>query len=287
MIPKEKLVVGIVTYNSAAVICDCIKSLCDKVSLYIIDNNSFDGTTERAIKCCSALDIIRQNKNIGFGRSVNSLLRSCDSEYVLILNPDARVTIDDIKLLIEVADRHEKALIVGPLLRFSDGRLQRSFMPFNKLLAESRKPIKVKHMIGAVMLLKRERILSMGGFDENLFLYGEDVDLCIRVNNAGHDILLVPQACAEHFYGSSTVGVENLSAIKSWHLSWARVYVLLKHHGKLSALMYLLKVTAIYSGGYFFAILTRNSAKRSECSGRVQGAYAAFLGRSSFNGRGQ
>ena len=279
MLSAKKLIVVIVSYNSAGVISTCISSLCDYFETWVVDNASSDSVLAKVRESCVSSIIEALPVNIGFGRAINHVLNKVTSEYMLVLNPDVMISHESVLQLISLADENRDAWIISPRLMYSDGRIQRSFLPFESIFAEDLQC--VKQVIGAVMLLRRGNILWLGGFDERLFLYGEDEDLCFRVNNAGGKVCVARDIFAIHNYGSSSSGVCDLDSFKAWHLSWARIYVKKKHDGLAVAILYLGKVTAVYGIKWLISVVIGNFNAAKEAASRIKGAYASFYGKSS------
>jgi GT2 family glycosyltransferase len=118
---------------------------------------------------------------------------------------------------------------------FKDRRLQRSFLPFDNEIGDfsgnGHIHKEVDFVLGAAMLLRKNHVEAIGGFDEDFFLYGEDEDLCLRIRNSKKRILVIRGAEAIHFYGSSTAGNSEITISKAWHLGWSRMRFAHKHHG--------------------------------------------------------
>mgnify|MGYP001125295535 CR=1 FL=1 len=240
---SELVTIGFVTHNSGSVIEESLKSLYELLPLIVVDNASIDSTLNRVRAVCPNAELYCNTSNIGFGRACNILLHKAKTEYVLILNPDVKIYPSDVDALVEAGKINTDAAILAPMLRFPDGRVQRSFLPFSANITqyEAHKGshvFSVNHVIGAAMLLHRNRILDLGGFDEALFFYGEDEDLCRRVRSSNYRILIVPSARAFHTYGASSLVSRRMENWKAWCLSWSRLYVLKKHEGYSSMLWY-------------------------------------------------
>jgi len=275
--------VAVVTYNSAAVIRDCLSALRGCAPIWVVDNASQDGTINVAKECCPGVIAIELPENIGFGRAVNRVLERCEGRYVLVLNPDVVLKPDAIKLLVDAGEENPRAWVVAARLFFPDGRPQRSFLPYREGFLPSESAVVVKQVLGAVMLLRRREVLELlGGFDEAFFLYGEDEDLCYRVAGAGGRVLLVPRAEAIHVYGASSGEDDEIRAKKAWHLSWARVRVARKHRGFCAALGYVARVSIVYGYRAAWALVKRDDRAVCECVKRIGGAYAALAGRCAF-----
>ncbi len=225
----SRVTIVIVTFNSADVLADCLASIelhAEGHRVIVVDNASEDKTVEVA-QAASFVTLIRAESNEGFSKGNNRALRTAETEFALVLNPDARLTSSTIPQLLTAADRQPEAVALGPRTVYEDGRPQVSFGPDLSLLAEfrQRKLVKgvkageagalaewrvatqserdVDWISGSCMLLRMSAARDVGFFDERYFLYEEDADLCLRLRKAGRKVMFVPQAVVLHELGTS------------------------------------------------------------------------------------
>ncbi len=226
---SARVTVVIVSYNSADVLGDCLASIelhADGHRVVVVDNASSDSSFELA-QATSFATAVRAGGNEGFSKGNNRALRLVETEFALILNPDARLTSSLIPQLLAAADRHPEAAALGPKTVYGDGRPQVSFGPDLSPLAEyrQRKLVKgvkagqaealeawriatqeereVDWISGSCMLLRMSAARAVDFFDERYFLYEEDADLCLRLRKAGGKVRFVPQAVVLHELGTS------------------------------------------------------------------------------------
>ena len=221
----ERLVI-VVTYNSERDIAACLSALHGE-DVLVIDNASSDGTGDIAANADGRVEVIRNPANIGFGRAANQGMRVASGRDVVLVNPDVLITSDVIDRLRFTAQR-TGAGIVAPRLIYPDGSVQESarrFPNLPRLLARRTSvglsaigrrwladditprgsgPVESDWVIGAVMYLPRSTIETVGGFDEQFFLYGEDVDLCARCWRAGLPVVLDGHVEATHSYARAS-----------------------------------------------------------------------------------
>jgi hypothetical protein len=174
--------------------------------------------------------LVVNDKALGFAANANKGLAVTSAPYVVLANPDTEPRPDAVELLVEFAETHPRAGVIGPQLRFPDGRWQPSRRrfptvrgtlvrrtPLRKVLRpETRQldhylledrpaqPVQADWMLGAFLLLRREMLDELGGFDEGFRLYGEDIDLCYRAEKAGWERWFVPQASVNHRHAALT-----------------------------------------------------------------------------------
>ncbi len=238
----KKVCVIIVTYNSQEVIGDCLRSIPDRLKVYIVDNASEDGTLATVAKIRPDAVIIKNQENIGFGCANNVALKKVTSEFALLLNPDTVLQEDSIKNLLEKAKEYEEAAILAPKLLNSDGSTQHSY----KNSVFHRENNKSKHieadgdlcatcLSGAVMLLRMVCFKKIGFFDPKIFLFYEDDDICLKARNAGHSLVYTPHSVVTHLMGkSSPLRLRNIF-LKNKHIMWSRLYLEEKYNSKASA----------------------------------------------------
>ncbi len=220
--------VVVVAYNSRAHLGACVEPLLglDGVNVIVVDNASPDDTGA-AVEGLP-VTLIRNSENLGFGRACNIGWRSGKAPFVLFLNPDARLDGDSLERLIERLER-DRAGLVAPRTVTSAGELvhsQRRFVGLaaawaqifflhrvigdgarvDGIIRESRAYERKQTpdwLSGACMLLPREVLETLDGFDERFFMYCEDRDLCRRIRRLGLSVVYEPAATAVHDEGSS------------------------------------------------------------------------------------
>ena len=225
--PRVSIV--IVTHNSADVLGDCLASIelhAPEARAIVVDNASADSSVELA-RSFPFVTVIRSDENEGFSKANNRALRDIETDFALILNPDARLTSSTIPQLLEAAERLPEAAALGPRTVHEDGRPQVSFGPDLDLIAEYRQRKLVKGVkagdpralqewstatadereadwvSGSCMLMRVPAARDAGFFDERYFLYEEDADLCLRLRQAGRKVMFIPQAVVVHELGTS------------------------------------------------------------------------------------
>ena len=235
--------VVIVTFNALPWVERCIESV-HGLDVIVVDNGSTDGTVELVRERFSDVRLIEQ-ENKGMGGGNNAGMRAAGGRYFFLLNSDAWVVDNAIDELVEFADAHPEAAIVGPKLLNTDGTLQRSargeptlwrlateYLAIRKLAPRSGRlnPLyrgdfghdrveEVDWLSGPALLVRREAADAVGLFDEDFFMFSEEVDWMTRFLRAVWKVLFFPDAEVVHVGGASHGGrmyVENLRG----HLRW-------------------------------------------------------------------
>lgn len=222
----------VVSYDSAAVLHKCLASLAaEGVSTILVDNASCDDSI--AIGKVHRTCVLPNPRNEGFGRAMNKGMRAAKSAFALLVNPDITLDPGAIERLLEAAELYPDAAILAPRIVEPDGRV---FFANRSLLSPYLKnetgvkcaPLGdccAPFLSGACLLVRREVILELGGFDPEIFLFYEDDDLCRRVIEAGHSLVHVHGAVARHERGASSAPGPGRIYKARFHLAWSRLYV--------------------------------------------------------------
>jgi N-acetylglucosaminyl-diphospho-decaprenol L-rhamnosyltransferase len=241
MAPSDVTVV-VVTWNALPWLEQCLESVRGRETI-VVDHGSTDGTLEFVRKHWPEVRVIEQ-ENRGMGGGNNTGMRAADGRYFFLLNSDAWV-LDDPLLgdgldkLVAFADEHPEAAVIGPKLVNQDGTLQRSargeptlwrlateYLFIRKLAPRSRRlnPLyrgdfahdraeEVDWLYGPALLVRREAADAVGLFDEDFFMFSEEVDWMTRFRRAGWSVLFFPGTQVVHVGGASHGGnlyIENL-----------------------------------------------------------------------------
>lgn len=203
------LSVIIVTLNNKKILEECINSInahtrAVSFEIIVVDNNSADGTQQLIKARYPGAALIENNENLGFSKANNQGLKTAKGRYVLVLNDDTYVKDDSFSKLVVFMDDNPEIGICGPKLLNIDGSIQRqgSILSARKWL--SKNPTEVSLIIGACMLIRRSVLDRIGFFDENIFFYNDDLDLCKRARSAGFKVVYSPIAEVYHYGGYST-----------------------------------------------------------------------------------
>ncbi len=243
----------IVSWTVRQYITECLRSVFSELRqsglrgrVWTIDNKSTDGTIEYVRDLFPNVEIVANQKNVGFGAANNQGIQQAQKEqprYYLLLNPDTLVRSGSISRMVNFLDSNPQVGMVGPRLIYGDGSLQHSafkrpglrqllfeFWPFPARLYNTRlngrypsrwyspsyKPFKVGHPLGAAMLVRQAVVLSTGGFDEAFHMYCEEIDWAWRIERQGWKVMTIPSAEIVHYGGESTRQIAAQSVINLW-----------------------------------------------------------------------
>jgi GT2 family glycosyltransferase len=272
--PPELSII-IVNYNVKDFLAQCLYSLrtaCTGISteILIIDNNSTDGSREYLPSRFPEAHYEWLSENIGFGRANNRGIARARGKYILLLNPDTLLNEKTLPLMIEFMENHPDAGIAGCRVLNADGTFQAAcrrgfptpwasfcklfglqalfphsplFARYNQTFRSEFETYAVDALIGAFMFCRADILQSTGGFDPAFFMYGEDLDLCYRVQQAGWLVYYYHEPTIIHFKGESTRR-SNINEIKVFYQ--AMEIFAHKHYGH-SPLFFLLLKSAIWA----------------------------------------
>jgi N-acetylglucosaminyl-diphospho-decaprenol L-rhamnosyltransferase len=269
MTGRPELDIVIVSYRSRDVLGPCLEALrahppAKPMRVWVVDNDSQDGTVEYVRERYPEVEVISSDGNLGFSAANNVVLRRTDTPYVLVLNPDTRVTEGALDALLELMESRPDVGICGPRLVRGDGTLdhaaKRSFpTPLSALghfaglgrrrshgrLAAYRAPAIERGAIdavnGAFMLIRRHALEAVGLFDEGYWMYMEDLDLCYRFARAGWVTWYEPSATVVHLKGRASGRHRGVRLTYWFHYGMHRFYrkhYAAEHPLPLNALVY-------------------------------------------------
>jgi GT2 family glycosyltransferase len=225
--------VAVVSWNTRVPLLRCLRSLLPEVEagrarVWVIDNGSHDGSPEAARQQAPWAEVLEPGGNLGFGSAVNLVARQTDTPWLACANADVALAPGALSAMLG-ATRDRSVGCVAPRLVLPDGSTQHSVYPFptvpftlafnlgmhrlsrrlaDRLCLEGfwnpEQPRTVPWAIGAFLLMRREAFDSVGGFDQERWLYAEDLDLGWRLHDAGWGTWYEPQAHVLHCSGAAT-----------------------------------------------------------------------------------
>jgi GT2 family glycosyltransferase len=295
---RVDLSIVIVNWNTRALLEQCLRSLEDTIrhssfDVWVVDNGSSDGSVAMVQKCFPDVHIIANTENVGFVRANNQALARCKGRYVLLFNSDAQALFSSLDNIVRFMDEHPNAGLAGVRLLNPDMSFQASFTPFPTLWREFLilsglgkwliRPVFpssgpqmergaqkiVGYMEGACLMARREAVDQVGGLDEHIFMYAEDVDWCYRFHQSGWEVWYLPQSPIIHHRGQSS---KKRRGRMEAELYRSRVYFFTKHYGKgtafcLKVLIYAVTLTKMLVHR-LLRLVTRGSRGRTVTSWR-------------------
>jgi len=221
------ITIGIVTYKSESVIFDCLESI-KKIEKIIIFDNSNDKLLKYKVK--KKYPHIRfdlSRKNLGYGGGNNSILKISKTPFVLLLSPDTILKNNCERELLKAINKKKEFSIIAPLAK------ENNFGNFSKKRISKKDEIfEVDYVKGFAMLFNRNKIKKNRVFDDNIFLYLEEIDLCKRLRKKNEKIYVCKKSQITHLGAkSSNIGFE-YEKCRNWHWMWSQVYFDKKFYNK-------------------------------------------------------
>ena len=245
------------TFNSSDSVISCLKALSEEIEtvdgeIIVFDNKSTDKTAELIKLQFPDIRLYESDVNLGFGAANNVAAEMAEGRYLLFANPDMILDWGALRELVESFEKLDDAGAVVARLHNTDGTLQptcRNFPNFYNIFFSRGSVLNYKglpskaresYTIGdfdeitevpaasaACMLMNKEFFLEIGGFDKRFFLFMEDTDLSLRIQQARKKVYFIPQANALHHWGKGS-SVSQLKRVWYHHISVWKYY--LKHY---------------------------------------------------------
>jgi GT2 family glycosyltransferase len=292
---KNNLTFVIVAYESDKVIHGCLSSIPRSYPIIIIENSgkkNFQKEIEKKypnVKC----EIMEKNEGYGFGNNLG--IKLSKTRLVFILNPDVRLQNDTLEELDKVSNEIKNFAILAPTLinlaptlknnELKEGfDLTKNYGLYKKTLNTTSEFFETDYAQGCALLLDKDELKDIGFFDENIFLYLEDIDLCKRVKNLGKKIYVSKEAKIEHL-GAKAVNDKFFNEVefsRNWHWMWSTFYFNKKHYGYFFALKKMYKKLITSMVKFLFFTLTFNSIKKKIYLMRFLGLYNSIIGKKSW-----
>jgi len=274
---EPKIIIVILNWNGYTDTLECINSILnikyDKYEILLIDNGSDYTEYKKFSKLKSRATLIRSDKNLGFSGGNNLGIKyalDAGADYVLLLNNDTIVEPNFLKPLLNAFEEDSKAGIVAPQINYfsepkkiwsAGGKISRlrgsGFAYSDKYDDGLYKNDKSKDFVsGCCMLIKKDVFDEVGMFDDNFFLYVEDVDLCYRTIYAGYKIIISRNSKIFHKVGRSTQG--NLSKLPLYYATRNRLYFSKKNFQNTFLLTFLYITVAMICKGIVWMLQRRS-----------------------------
>jgi N-acetylglucosaminyl-diphospho-decaprenol L-rhamnosyltransferase len=227
------LSIVVLNYNTREHLRACLGSLGrpEQAEVFVVDNASTDGSAEMVESDYPWVTLIRAPRNGGYARGNNLALRRARGEVVMLLNPDTLLPPAAIETLVHKLAEHPEAGIVGPKLLRPDDSMHlacrrsfptppvafyrlaglsrlfprsRVFGQYNLTYADPDQPMEVDAVCGACLVIRRVVVDRIGLLDERFFMYGEDLDWCLRARQAGWVVRYEPEVVVKHQHGAAS-----------------------------------------------------------------------------------
>jgi hypothetical protein len=258
LVPVELTIsVIIVSWNARRFLKECLESLSSGImrshEVIVVDNASSDGSATMVAQEFPWVKLIESGGNLGFSKANNIGIRHANGRYLALVNSDVKVLPNCIDQLAAFLDDHPRVGMVGPRVMYGDLRLQTSCRQFPNLWNTACEVFQlyklfphtaffsgeemfyfphdrtcpVEVLVGCFIVARRFAVDQFGLWDENFWMYGEDLDWCRRCSDAGWKLIFYPGAKAIHYGGGSSASHRTLLAVAQLHARrqlWAKYY---------------------------------------------------------------
>lgn len=253
-----ELSIIIVSWRVKDLLKECLTSIFNNVKntdyeVVVIDNDSGDGTVEMVQENFPQVKLTGSRINLGFARANNLGIEQSSGKYILLLNPDTKLINCSLEKAVKFMDKNSDVGILGCKLLNHDLTVQPSVRRFPRFVDHLLMMFKLHHffslkkylaldfdygktqavdqVMGAFFMIKRKVIEKIGLFDQDYYIWFEEVDYCQRAKKAGFRVVYYADTQIIHYYGQSFKQVLNVK--NQWIFSKSRLRYILKHQNLL------------------------------------------------------
>jgi len=274
---EKNITFVIVSFRSSHIIEKCIKSINPKIKIIIVENSNNIQVKDYLENKFLNVQVIIAKKNLGYGTGNNLGISKVDTQYAFILNPDAILEKNSLEKFYKAQIfLKDDFTILAPNLFNNYGYFLNSNKNINKEILE------VDYVKGFAMLINLKKIHPKDLFDENFFLFLEEIDLCKRIKQSGGKIFVIQNSKIRHLGKQASENILNIELCRNWHWMWSLFYYNYKHFGIITA--YRVAIIRFFSSIFklFFSFVFFNKKKILIHYYRINGLFNAFLRRPSW-----
>ena len=274
---KKNITFVIVSFKSSHIIERCIRSINSNIKIIIVENSEDTKIKNYLEHKFFNVKVLIAKENLGYGKGNNLGISKVNTKYAFILNPDTilkKNCLEELyKALIILKDNFA---ILAPNSLDNYGYFSKKNNNFNKEILE------VDYVKGFAMLINLNKIKFKKIFDENFFLFLEEIDLCRRIKNRGGKIYVAEKSKVKHLAKQASGDNLNIELCRNWHWMWSLFYYNYKHFGfliayKISVLKFLSSLIKLFISLIFF-----NEKKTLIYFYRISGLWNSFLKKPSW-----
>ena len=272
----KKITIIINTFKSEEKIYNCLDSIPNEYKVVVVENSKNSEFKNKVEEKYLNVECMLAGDNLGYAKGNNLGLSTVSSEYALILNPDTKLDKNTLKNFFITASKIKDFSIIGPAKQDEFNE--------HEISSEKEDFFEVNELKGFAMFLNMEQFKDIGFFDENFFIYLEEIDLCKRLRKENKKIFLDKNIIIHHLGGrshDSSIDFE-MELSRNWHWMWSTFYYNRKHYGYFYSLIKISgKLLSSLINLIFFSIIFKNK-KREIYSQRFSGLINSMLGRKSW-----
>ena len=273
---NKKITIVINTFKSEDKIHQCLDAISSEFKVIIIENSNDKNLKEILENKYKNVECFLTGENLGYAKGNNLGLSKVKSQYALILNPDAIVEKNTLNNFLVSAERLGDFSIIGPA--------KQDEFKNSDYLKNKNQIFEVNSVKGFAMFLNLNQFEDIGFFDDNFFIYLEEIDLCLRLKKNNKKIYLDKNILINHIGGSShneSINFE-MELSRNWHWMWSTFYFNKKHNGYLKAIVNISgKFFSSIIRMIFYSLIFQND-KRKIYFQRFSGMYNSMIGKKSW-----
>ncbi len=270
------LTVIITSFHSSDKIFSCIDSIEKSIKIIVIENSNDGKLKEEIHSKYQNVECILSKENLGYGAGNNLGLSRVETSYALIVNPDVTLNTDAVNKFFLRINNLKDFGIVAPISKNEK---------YNNFSTNDDKEIKeVDNVKGFAMFLNMKTLKQINFFDDNFFLYFEEIDLCKRLKKNNSKIFIDPTIKVSHLGGKShNLEIEKpMELSRNWHWMWSTFYFHKKHYGYLSAIIKIFPKLSSSLIKFIFFLITFQKYKSEIYKHRLLGIINSVLLRKSW-----
>lgn len=239
----NKITAIIVTYKTSNVLFELLKILDSICNIIVVENSNDNLFKTKIEKNFNNAKCILTKKNYGYGYAANIGIRKSKTEYLLLINPDAKTNYNSIKNLYNFILNNNNAMLAPMNYTFKKKLWHRfGYLDNRKIINNTNSLFDVDFVSGHMILISKILLKKIGFFDQNFFLNFEDRDLCMRLKKSNYKIFVLKKSKVKHLEGKSSFSENESLKLLKWHFGWSMYYFYKKHYGYLFAI----KITLPY-----------------------------------------
>ena len=269
---EKNITFVIVSFKSSHIIEKCIQSINSNIKIIVVENSDNVVVKKYLENKFSNVEVIITKQNLGYGKGNNFGISKVNTQYAFILNPDAILEKNCLSELSKAQiNLKDDFTILAPNLSNNYGYFS---SPKNNLQNEI---LEVDYVKGFAILINLKKINFDKIFDENFFLFLEEIDLCKRIKNSGGKIFVAMNSKVQHSGKQASEYSLSIELCRNWHWMWSLFYYNYKHFGVLVA--YKATISKFFSSIFklFVALVFSNKKLFLIHYYRLNGLFNAFL----------
>tara|TARA_B100000029_G_scaffold488894_1_gene546056 strand:- start:509 stop:1354 length:846 start_codon:yes stop_codon:yes gene_type:complete len=273
----KDITIIITSFKSREKIRTCLNSIDKQCRILLIENSNDSNFKKNIENEFINVECVLTGSNLGYGKANNIGLKRVETKYALIMNPDASLEPSSLKNFFKTADTIQDFAIISPYIQEKKDENA-------KTITKEISPILVNNVKGFAMFLNMSEFKNIGFFDENFFIYFEEIDLCKRLINHNKKIYLDPSIKINHLGGQShDISInKEMELSRNWHWMWSTFNYHKKYKGFFVSFLIVLPklISAILK--FLLYTLFLNKAKKDIYYHRYLGLLNAIMGKSSW-----